>query len=69
MRIDGENPEVDVALTVTNSGNRSAIETVQLYVTDPKASVYRPEQELRGFARVSLEPGESTQVTISLGRR
>ncbi|GAA2467534.1 glycoside hydrolase family 3 C-terminal domain-containing protein [Winogradskya humida] len=58
-----------VSLTVTNSGARPGTETVQVYVTDPQASVYRPEQELRGFAQVSLAPGESRQVTVELDRR
>jgi beta-glucosidase len=40
-----------------------------LYVTDPAATVYRPAQELRGFAKVSLEPGQSAPVTLTLGPR
>ncbi|MFI5933508.1 glycoside hydrolase family 3 C-terminal domain-containing protein [Actinoplanes sp. NPDC051494] len=58
-----------VSLTVTNSGARAGTETVQVYVSDPQASVYRPEQELRGFAQVTLEPGESKRVTVELDRR
>ena len=38
-------------------------------MTDPQAAVYRPEQELRGFAQVTLEPGESKPVTVELGHR
>jgi len=66
---DGTDPRVDVTVTVTNTGDRTGTETVQLYVTDPESSVYRPEQELRAFARVTLEPGESAPVTLTLGRR
>ncbi|WP_436771175.1 glycoside hydrolase family 3 C-terminal domain-containing protein [Yinghuangia sp. YIM S09857] len=69
VRADGAEPQVDVTVTVTNTGDRAATETVQLYVTDPEASVFRPEQELRAFARVTLEPGESAPVTLTLGRR
>ncbi|WTW99864.1 glycoside hydrolase family 3 C-terminal domain-containing protein [Streptomycetaceae bacterium NBC_01309] len=69
VRADGAEPQVDVTVTVTNTGDRAGTETVQLYVTDPEASVYRPEQELRAFARVTLEPGESAPVTLALGRR
>ncbi len=69
MRTDGDQPEVDVTLTVTNTGDRAGKETVQVYVTDPAASVYRPEQELRGFELVSLEPGQSAPVTLTLGPR
>jgi len=69
LRADGEEPEVEVTLTVTNTGERSGRETVQLYVTDPAASVFRPEQELRAFAQVTLEPGESAPVALTLGTR
>ncbi len=69
IRTDGEHPEVEVTLTVTNTGDRAGVETVQVYVTDPQATVYRPEQELRGFDRVTLEPGESTAVSIVLDDR
>ncbi|WP_067498421.1 glycoside hydrolase family 3 C-terminal domain-containing protein [Actinoplanes sp. TFC3] len=58
-----------VSLTVTNTGSRSGTEVVQVYVSDPHAIVFRPEQELRGFATVSLEPGGSTRVSIELNRR
>ncbi|MEU6284782.1 glycoside hydrolase family 3 C-terminal domain-containing protein [Streptomyces sp. NPDC047028] len=69
VRDAGDDPLVEVALTVTNTGDRTGTETVQLYVTDPEASVHRPEQELRAFARVTLEPGESAPVTMTLRRR
>ena len=60
---------VRVTVTVANSGVRAGTETVQLYVADPVATVHRPEQELRAFARVTLEPGESRTVTLELDRR
>jgi beta-glucosidase len=66
---DGDDPRVEVSLTVTNTGERPGRETVQLYVTDPQATVYRPEQELRAFAQVALGPGESAPVTLALGAR
>ena len=69
VRTDGDAPEVEVALTVTNTGERAGKETVQVYVTDPDATVYRPEQELKAFAQVSLEPGESAPVRVTLGAR
>lgn len=65
----GADPVVEVTLTVANTGTRTGTEIVQLYVTDPEASVYRPEQELRGFARVTLAPGQSAPVRIRLDRR
>ncbi|MFC5379429.1 beta-glucosidase family protein [Aquipuribacter nitratireducens] len=66
---DGEDPRVGVRVTVTNTGSRAGTETVQVYVRDPEASVYRPEQELKAFARVALEAGESTTVTLTLDAR
>jgi len=66
---DGAEPIVEVALTVTNTGERAGRETVQLYVTDPESTVYRPEQELRAFTQVSLAPGESAPVTLTLQSR
>ncbi|MGB8946371.1 MAG: glycoside hydrolase family 3 C-terminal domain-containing protein [Streptomyces sp.] len=66
---DGAEPQVEVTVTVTNTGDRTGTETVQVYVTDHESSVSRPAQELRAFARVTLEPGESRPVTLSLGKR
>jgi beta-glucosidase len=57
---------IAVELDLTNAGELAGIEVVQLYVRDPVASVTRPVQELKGFARVSLEPGESRRVRIEL---
>ena len=55
-----------VTLTVTNTGKRAGAEIVQLYVAKPGAEVLRPAQELKGFAKVQLQPGESKTVTILL---
>lgn len=59
----------NVSVAVTNTGSVSGVETVQVYVADPVASVHRPEQELRAFARVSLDPGQTKTVTLELDRR
>ncbi len=56
-----------VSVRVTNTGTRAGDEVVQLYVHDLVASVTRPVKQLRGFARVSLQPGESTTVTLPIG--
>jgi beta-glucosidase len=56
-----------ISATVTNTGNRPGAEIVQLYIRDVLASVARPVQELRGFRRVRLQPGESAEVTFRLG--
>lgn len=55
-----------VTLTVTNTGSVAGAEIVQLYVAKPDAKIFRPAQELKGFARVFLNPGESREVTIPL---
>lgn len=66
---DGAAPRVRVAFTISNTGDRPAAEIAQLYVCDPAASVYRPEQELRSFVRVELEPGAAQRVELELGAR
>lgn len=55
-----------VTLTVENTGSRAGDEVVQVYIAKPDARVFRPMQELKGFARVHLEAGERKEVTIPL---
>ena len=55
-----------VTLTVTNTGTRAGMEIVQLYVAKPDAKIFRPAQELKGFYKVPLRPGESRTVVIPL---
>ena len=57
-----------VTVTVRNTGRRAGAETVQLYIHDDKCSVDRPVKELKGFAKVALQPGESKDVKIVIGR-
>jgi beta-glucosidase len=57
---------VTVSVTVRNTGATAGDEVVQLYVRDPVASVSRPIQELRGFHRVSLRPGEAKRMSFTL---
>lgn len=57
---------VEVALTIRNAGARPGEEVVQLYMQDQVASVARPDQQLVGFARVALEPGQARQVTFTV---
>ena len=59
----------EVAVTVTNTGDRAGSEVVQVYVAAVSGTVPRPRQELRGFRKVNLAPGESQQVVIPLGDR
>ncbi|MCL1052071.1 glycoside hydrolase family 3 C-terminal domain-containing protein [Shewanella abyssi] len=60
---------LNVAVTVTNIGKVAGAEVVQLYLHDKKASVERPEKELKGFAKVMLKPGESKQISMQLTQR
>jgi beta-glucosidase len=64
----GANP-LTVSVQVTNSGPCAGSEVVQCYVHDDASDLRRPDQELRGFAKVHLDPGESTEVRIPLGTR
>jgi len=63
--IDG----VTVTVDVTNTGDRTGSDVVQVYVRDVEASVQRPGKELRGFAKVRLEPGETRSVDVRLDPR
>lgn len=56
-------------LTVRNTGPRAGSEVVQLYVHDEASSLARPPQELKAFAKVTLQPGEARRVSLSLGMR
>ncbi|MEK0210501.1 exo-alpha-(1-_6)-L-arabinopyranosidase [Bifidobacterium mongoliense] len=58
-----------VAVTVTNTSEVTAAQTVQVYVAPPKARVARPRHELKAFAKVALEPGESKRVEMALDER
>lgn len=58
-----------VSATVTNTGDRAGSHVVQVYVGDDDAEVARPPRELKGFAKVRLDPGESERVTIDLDQR
>ena len=60
---------VTVSVDVTNTGDRTGKEIVQLYVADRESTVIRPEKELRDFAKVELAPGETKTVSFTLGKR
>ena len=59
---------VNVSLTVQNTGTRTGSEVVQLYVADP-ASAHEPPKQLKGFQKLTLTPGQSQQVTLTLNSR
>ncbi len=57
---------IEVHVELTNMGDRSGVEVVQLYVRDPVAGITRPLRELKGFQRVALAAGETQRVTFDL---
>ena len=58
--------EQGVSLTVMNTGSAAGTEIVQLYVAKKNSELFRPVRELKGFARVTLAPGEKQRITITL---
>lgn len=58
--------EQGVSLTVTNTGSVAGTEIVQLYIAKKNSELFRPAKELKGFARVTLAPGEKQRITITL---
>ena len=58
--------EQGVSLTVTNTGSVAGTEIVQLYVAKKNSELFRPARELKGFARVTLAPGEKQRITLTL---
>jgi beta-glucosidase len=61
--------EFQVSFDLTNTGARTGSEIAQVYVGQDHPSVPRPMQELKGFIRVSLQPGETRRVTVPLDAR
>ncbi len=57
-----------VTFTVKNTGSCAGAEVVQLYLAKPDSKLIRPRQELKGFAKITLAPGESRTVTIPLDK-
>ncbi|WP_145325293.1 glycoside hydrolase family 3 N-terminal domain-containing protein [Paenibacillus xylanexedens] len=58
---------VTVSVNVTNTGRYAGAEVVQMYISDVVSSLTRPAKELKGFAKVSLEPGETKTVEFQIG--
>ena len=60
----GNKDTVMAEITVSNTGQRAGDEIVQLYIRDEVSSLVRPDKELKGFRKISLEPGQSKKVSI-----
>ena len=63
VKVDGE---IRIGLKLKNVGERMGDEVVQLYINDPVASIPRPVKELKGFKRISLNPGEQKKVIFTM---
>lgn len=63
----GRTGKLTVTVEVENVGKRAGDEVVQLYIRDVAASVTRPVKELKGFQRITLQPGEKRRVDFTLG--
>jgi beta-glucosidase len=62
------NGSLEASVDVANTGGREGDEVVQLYIHDPVASISQPVRRLRGFERVTLDPGQTRTVTFTLDR-
>jgi beta-glucosidase len=58
-----------VSFDLTNTGERAGAEVAQVYVADDHSKIARPAKELKGFAKVALQPGETKHVSINLDAR
>lgn len=62
----GDKGSITASVIVTNTGSVEGEEVVQMYIGDPAASISRPLKELKGFQKVSLQPGESKEVSFTI---
>ena len=63
-----KNRSLEASVTVKNTGSRKGDEVVQLYLHDPVASISQPVRRLRGFERVTLDPGQTRTVSFTLDK-
>jgi beta-glucosidase len=61
--------ELELSVTVKNTGDRPGVELVQIYVAPESPKIFRPREELRGFEKLRLEGGKSMTITITLDTR
>ena len=64
-----ENEGLTLRFKIKNTGHVMGREIAQCYVRDLSSTVFRPVKELKGFAKINLEPGEEKEITIELNRR
>jgi len=68
LKVEKNKNKVVVKVDVTNTGKVAGAEVAQVYVSDIKASVYRPKKELKGFEKIMLNPGETKTATVELDK-
>lgn len=69
MTVIEEEDRLKIYVTIKNTGDRSGIETIQLYMQDVTASLVRPVRELKGFRKVALAAGEETAAELELKKQ
>jgi beta-glucosidase len=69
VELELDDGDIVAAVEVRNTGSRPGTEVVQVYVRDGEASVRRPVRELKGFAKIAIEPGDAAVVRVRLDER
>jgi beta-glucosidase len=68
MKVEKTGADVKVSLKIKNTGHRAGAEVVQIYVGEKQCPVPRPRRELKAFSKVTLAPGESRNIELTLPR-
>lgn len=67
-KVMGQDEMLTITLPVTNTGSREGSEVIQLYISDLQSCLPRPVKELKGFSKVKLAPGETREITFTIGK-
>lgn len=67
-KVMGQDETLTITLPVTNTGCREGSEVIQLYISDLKSSLPRPVKELKSFSKTKLAPGETREITFTIGK-
>ena len=60
--------DFEISYTITNVSNVDGKEISQIYIKDPVSTVFKPEKELKGFAKTLVKAGESKRVSVKLDK-
>ena len=69
LRVEENGEELEIAVTLRNTGDRAGTEVAQLYIQDVAASLVRPVKELKDYCRLELQPGEEREVRFTLPKK